>query len=207
VIGIVGYRTGNATSVSHLLSKIGQPHRVLRSPADADRASHLVLPGVGAADTTMESLRQEGWVDVLNRLVLDEGMPYLGICVGMQIIFSHSEEGDVRCLDWLPGAVRRFDREAVRVPHMGWNEVRTAGQHPATTCIPSESGYYYFVNSFYATPSKERDIAGVTEYGGEFCSMTAHRNIVGVQFHAEKSGPHGERFMGSFCSMRKEEFR
>ena len=160
-------------------------------------ADGIILPGVGSADATMESLDELQLLPILEEAVIQKKTPFLGICVGMQVLLSHSAEGDCDCLGWIPGQVVRFE-EGVRIPQMGYNTVKFTGDHPLTEGL--DEGYFYFVNSYYAKPDLEADVAGVTDYGHPFCSLIARDNIMGSQFHMEKSGPAGlkllERFAG-----------
>ncbi|WP_159447825.1 imidazole glycerol phosphate synthase subunit HisH [Streptoalloteichus hindustanus] len=202
---MIDYRTGNSQSVVHALSHLGIPNRLVAAPEEADGVGRVILPGVGAAGTTMRVLRSRGWPEWLAQRVLVERTPFLGICVGMQVLFEHSAEQDTECLGWLPGHVVPFVwSRTVRVPQMGWNRVRPRRRHAFVSEMP-EGGYFYFVNSFYVVPNQNDDVAGRTEYGETFCSMTAHRNIVGCQFHVEKSGPLGLRLLVRFASLTSEE--
>jgi glutamine amidotransferase len=139
-------------------------------------------------------------VEPLSRRVHDDGVPFLGICIGLQVLFEHSEEGDVAALGWIPGEVRRFGDD-LRVPQIGWNSVRIRRDHPVTTDFP-DGGFTYFVNSYYAAPANDDDVLGETEYGVEFCSIVAHANVVATQFHAEKSGELGLRLLRGFAGWR-----
>jgi glutamine amidotransferase len=124
-------------------------------------------------------------------------VPFLGICIGLQVLFDHSEEGDSPGLGWVPGTVRRFPPTG-RVPQIGWNTVYFTREHPVTALLP-DHGHFYFVNSYYCTPNDPDDALGVTEYGIEFCSVVARRNIVATQFHAEKSGALGLALLRAFA--------
>ena len=126
----------------------------------------------------------------LEHRVLQDKIPFLGICIGMQILFEFSEEGNVPCLGWLKGRVKRFDDSKVRVPQMGWNEVIFKKNHRLVEDLGT-SGHFYYVNSYHVVPENSEDILAVTDYDGEFCCMVQHENIFAAQFHAEKSGPLG----------------
>jgi glutamine amidotransferase len=197
VIDVIDYRAGNAPSVMYALEHLGLPCRLVGTAADLDRSDRLILPGVGAARATLASLVEQGLVDALSARVLRDRVPFLGICIGLQVLFEHSEEGDTPCLGWVPGAVRRFPDDR-RVPQIGWNEVRFTREHPVTREVP-DGAYCYFVNSYYCAPTDSADVLGVTEYGHEFCSVVARRNIVATQFHAEKSGPVGLALLRGFA--------
>ncbi len=196
MIAVVDYRAGNAPSVRYALEHLGLPCRLASTPAALEDASHLVLPGVGAARATLDSLQEDGLADALATRVR-AGVPFLGICIGLQVLLDHSEEGDVDTLGWVPGQVLRFpDHE--RVPQIGWNEVRFQRTHPVTAALP-DRGHFYFVNSYYAVPAHAADVLGTTDYGVEFCSVIARDNVVATQFHAEKSGPLGLSLLEAFA--------
>jgi len=198
VIGVIDYRAGNAPSVGFALDHLGLEHRLVDSPDGLRAADRLVLPGVGAARATLASLYEADLVDVLSERVIDGGVPFLGICIGLQVLFEHSDEGDVDGLGWVPGVVRRFSG-SVRVPQIGWNTVTTTRAHPVTDGLP-DPAYCYFVNSYYCEPADPDDVLGVTEYGTSFCSVVARRNLVATQFHAEKSGPVGLGLLERFAA-------
>ena len=200
VIGVIDYRTGNSQSVAYALDHQGVPNRLLTSPRELPGIDRIILPGVGAAGTTMDYLRAAGWPDALRERVLDGGMPFLGVCVGLQVLFEHSEEQDADCLGWLPGTVRAFDRAQVRVPQMGWNQLKRTSDHPFLAEFP-DGGHVYFVNSYYAVPGQDSDAAGVTEYGVEFTSAVARGNIMATQFHTEKSARAGLQVLKAFCDL------
>lgn len=210
LVGIIDYRTGNSRSFSYALDQIGVPNRLTQSPDDCAGITHLVLPGVGAADVTMESLETSGWMPYFDDEVRGGGMPFLGVCVGLQVLFDHSEEGDTDCLGWLPGTVRKFDAGELRVPHMGWNSVVPTPESQKSGTFQrllGDGGYFYFVNSYYANPSRPEDIIGVTDYGTPFASAVGSRNILATQFHVEKSGQVGLSVLRRFTSMGQEDFQ
>ena len=198
MIDVIDYRAGNAPSVQYALEHLGLACRLVTDPGDLASSERIVLPGVGAAQATLDSLREQRLVDALATCVAD-GVPFLGICIGLQVLLEHSEEGDVDCLGWIPGTVRRFADDRIRVPQIGWNQVRFVRDHPVTRALPSD-GHYYFVNSYHCAPTDPADVLGVTDYGGEFCSVVAHDNIVATQFHAEKSGALGLALLDSFAT-------
>ncbi|KQY22792.1 hypothetical protein ASD16_09220 [Cellulomonas sp. Root485] len=200
MIGIIDYRTGNSQSISYALEHLGVPHALVTKPGECDEVDKYILPGVGAAGVTMESLAQEGWIDHLTEKVLGDGQGFLGVCVGLQVLFEHSAEGDVECLGWLRGSVHEFDNSQVRVPHMGWNNVDVRGDHPFSRAF-TPGGYYYFVNSFFARPTDDSTLVGVTTYGQEFAAAVAHKNIMATQFHTEKSARAGLQVLKSFCDL------
>ncbi|MEZ0446416.1 imidazole glycerol phosphate synthase subunit HisH [Cellulomonas sp. ICMP 17802] len=206
MIGIIDYRTGNSQSISYALEHLGVPHALVAKPGECDEVDKYILPGVGAAGVTMESLRQEGWIDHLSEKILGDGQGFLGVCVGLQVLFEHSEEGDVECLGWLPGSVHEFDRAEVRVPHMGWNNVEVRGDHPFSRSF-TPGGFYYFVNSFYARPTDDSVLVGATTYGTEFAAAVASKNIMATQFHTEKSARAGLQVLKAFCDLDVTELK
>jgi glutamine amidotransferase len=200
VIGVVDYRAGNAPSVGYALTRLGIEHRLVTKGEELEACDHLVLPGVGAAGATLDSLTESELGEPLTRRVRDVGVPFLGICIGLQVLFEHSEEGDTTCLGWVPGNVRRFG-DGLRVPQIGWNAVHVTRDHPVTATFP-DGGHCYFVNSYYASPTDPAAVLGTTEYGVELCSIVARDNIVATQFHAEKSGALGLEILTAFAGWK-----
>jgi len=189
MIKIIDYKAGNAPSVLSAINKLGYIADFARSAHDIDDATHIVLPGVGSAKATMESLQEMELISVMEDKVLQKGVPFLGICVGMQILFEYSEEGNVNCLGWLKGKVVKFDNSKERVPQMGWNKVW--------------DNYFYFVNSYYAKPENKSDVWGTADYNGTFAAAVRRGNICGTQFHIEKSGEAGLFLLNSFLTENK----
>jgi glutamine amidotransferase len=150
----------------------------------------------------MVSLRDLACLDVLRRKVIEQRTPFLGICIGLQVLFDHSEEEDTPCLGWLPGRVRRYRPRDLPVPQIGWNEVRFR-PHPITRALPP-TGHFYFVNGYHAVPTDPSLVVGTADYGGDFCAMVARENIVAAQFHVEKSGPLGLRLLQTFATLEQE---
>lgn len=197
MIGVINYKAGNAKSVISALNAISIPCKLVSSSEELAALSHIILPGVGSADATMESLRELDLIDTLTAQVIDQGKPFLGICVGLQILFETSEEGDANCLGWFKGKVTKLKGENIRVPHIGWNTVTQTMEHPFFKDIPDQS-HFYFVNSYYAQPTDGSIILGTTEYGPRFPSIVGHKNVLATQFHAEKSGEFGLQLLRNF---------
>ncbi len=200
MIGVIDYKAGNAPSVYNALKKIGADAKMIRDGSDLDGIDGLILPGVGSAEATMASLAETAILPELAESVCRKKIPFLGICIGMQILFEHSEEGDVDCLGWLKGKVVRFDDECVRVPQMGWNEVSFCRQHPLLKGL-GDTGYFYYVNSYYVVPAEKNDILALTDYNGDFCCMVQRDNIMAAQFHIEKSGSLGLTLLKNFVDI------
>jgi len=201
VIAIVDYRAGNLTSVRLALDELGRESVITSDPTAIAAAERVIFPGVGAAGAAMRNLAELGLIEPLRRAVAG-GRPFLGICLGMQILFDRSEEdGGVATLGLLPGRVARFRPNDPRdkIPHMGWNRVRFVRPHPVFEEMPAE-GFFYFVHSYYAAPARAEHTLGVSDYaGGEFCAIAGAGNVIATQFHIEKSGPLGLRMLDAFA--------
>ncbi len=196
MIAIVDYGMGNLRSVQKGLEKVGFQAAIVATPKELEQARGIILPGVGAFGDAMENLRAQG-LDRALREAAVQGKPLLGICLGLQLFFSFSEEGGWHeGLDLIPGRVRRLPGR-VKVPHMGWNQVELKQANPLFTGIPDRS-YFYFVHSYYVDPAPQDVISGVTAYGIEFTSMVARGNLFGVQFHPEKSSRLGLEVLANF---------
>ncbi|HMX15232.1 MAG TPA: imidazole glycerol phosphate synthase subunit HisH [Rhodocyclaceae bacterium] len=204
-VAVVDYGMGNLRSVAKALEHVagGQPVVVTADPATVASAGRVVVPGQGAMPDCMAELERRGLKQAVLRAAADK--PFLGICIGLQMLFQHSDEGDVPGLGLLPGQVRHFPMEAMtgpagerlKVPHMGWNQVRQAEPHPLWDGIADESRFY-FVHSYYVEPATPEVIAGSTLYGIPFTSAVARANIFAVQFHPEKSAQAGLRLLRNF---------
>ena len=200
MIAIIDYGMGNLRSVQAGLEYVGQKVFVTDDPKKVVDAPAVVLPGVGAFGDAIERLEKTGLGDAFREAV-NSGKPCLGICLGLQLLFSESEEGRLyRGLDIIPGKVTRFSN-LLKVPHMGWNQICIRKQNtPIFRDIPDGS-YMYFVHSYYAQPEDESVIATTTDYGIDFASMIAKDNLLATQFHPEKSQNMGLRLLRNFGSM------
>jgi glutamine amidotransferase len=205
MIAIVDYRAGNLTSVKRALEHLG--HRGCEITNDPDKiraAERVILPGVGAAGATMENLRALGLAEVLARDVAAAGKPFLGICIGIQVLFDRSEEDSAACLGIVPGEVRRYpnsmDGRPLKVPQIGWNRVRQVRQHPIFAGVP-DGAHFYFVNSYYPVPSEPSMAIAECEYGVPFVAAIARDNVIATQFHLEKSGAAGLKLLDNFCRL------
>ncbi|HET7738456.1 MAG TPA: imidazole glycerol phosphate synthase subunit HisH [Tepidiformaceae bacterium] len=198
-IVVIDYDAGNLRSVERALAHVGADPYVTSDPGALAHAAGVVVPGVGAASDTMSNLESRGLVGPLREYIAS-GRPFLGVCMGLQALFDTSEEGDGQeCLGIIPGSVRHFRLEGLKVPHMGWNTVTWLREHPITEGIPSGS-YFYFVHSFYPSPTDPGVALGETEYGRTFPSVVARDNLVATQFHPEKSGDDGLRLYKNFVT-------
>jgi glutamine amidotransferase len=203
MITIVDYGMGNLRSVQKGFEKVGFEARVTSDPRDVERAEKLVLPGVGAFKDCMDNLNRGGFIEPVLRHV-EAGRPFLGICLGLQVLFTESEEfGRHRGLDVIAGKVFRFPAnmreggEQLKVPHMGWNQIAIRKEAPIFKGI--ESGVsVYFVHSYYVVPDDQDVVATVTEYGIPFCSSIWKENIMATQFHPEKSQRVGLTILRNF---------
>lgn len=199
MITIIDYGAGNVRSVVNAVSKLGYQPKVTSRPEDVLNARAVILPGVGAAADTMASLKALGLVSPLRRFIAED-RPFLGICIGLQILLTGTEEGGWHeCLNIIPGAVRRLP-PGLKVPHMGWNQVRQNITHPLFDGIPDEANFY-FVHSYYAEPEDKSLVAGETDYGFPMCSVLTRGNLIATQFHPEKSGEVGLRLYDNFIKI------
>jgi glutamine amidotransferase len=199
MIKIINYKAGNAPSVLHAVSHLGYDAAFAQSPQDLTNATHIILPGVGSARATMDSLREMDLINALEDIVIRQKKAlFLGICVGMQILFEHSEEEDADCLGWLKGRVVQFDASKVRVPQMGWNQVKFAKKPFGV----EREDCFYFVNSYHANPDNSSDIWGTADYNDPFAAAVCRDNVYGTQFHMEKSGEAGLELLKGFLSQK-----
>jgi glutamine amidotransferase len=199
MVVIIDYGAGNLRSVINAVTSLGYQPKVTNRPADVLKARAVILPGVGAAGDTMENLKKFKLDDVIRR-VIAEDRPFLGICLGLQVLLTRTEEdGGLDCLDIIPGQVKKLP-PGLKIPHMGWNQVKQKQALPVFSGIPDETNFY-FVHSYFAAPDDRSLIAGETEYGIPFCSMLARGNLVATQFHPEKSGEYGLRFYDNFLKL------
>ena len=199
MIAVIDYGAGNLRSVENALVKLGYQPKITREPEDVLGATAVIFPGVGAAADAMQSLREAGMDEAIQE-VISVGHPLFAICVGMQVLLSATEEGGWNeCLDIIPGMVKRLPL-GLKVPHMGWNQVKQVTRHPIFEGIPDESNFY-FVHSYYAEPVDISIIAGTSEYGINICSVLIKDNLVATQFHPEKSGEVGLRMYANFLNM------
>jgi len=199
MIAVIDYGAGNLRSVTNALIKLGCQPKVTHEPEDVVNATAVIFPGVGAAADVMQSLREAGMDEAIKEAI-NENQPFFAICVGMQVMLSATEEGGLNeCLGIIPGTVRRLPA-GLKVPHIGWNQVRQVSAHPIFKGIPDGSNFY-FVHSYYAEPEDASVVAGTTEYGVNLCSVLIKDNLIATQFHPEKSGALGLRMYANFLDL------
>lgn len=203
MIVIIDYGMGNLGSIGNMLKRIGAEGVISSDPSVIDGADSLILPGVGAFDHGMEKLKELGLIPVLNQRVIQENVPLLGICLGMHLLARKSEEGDLPGLGWLDADVKRFkfeaDVSALKIPHMGWNEVTPKKPDPLYEGFEDELRFY-FVHSYHVVCDGGDDELGTTWYGYDFASIVRRGNIIGAQFHPEKSHKFGMTLLKNFLN-------
>ena len=199
MIAVIDYGMGNLRSVEKAFEYLGFAVEIVEKPAQCDHATHLVLPGDAAFGDAMRNLRENGWVDAVYRNI-EKGKPFLGICVGLQLMFAESEElGRHEGMGLLPGKIRRFPNSE-RVPQIGWNQIFP--KKPAAILEGvAEGSFFYFVHSYYVDAESEKDCVATTEYGLDYTSIAARENMFGVQFHPEKSQRVGLRLLKNFAEL------
>ena len=204
MIAIVNYGLGNVQAIANIYARLEIPARIVTTADELADATRVILPGVGAFDTAMARLDESGMRAVLDRLVVAEGRPALGICVGMQMMADASAEGVRAGLGWIPGAVRRMEALAplrpLPLPHMGWNDLVPSGPHPLL--LELETGArLYFLHSFYVVPRDGADVIASTVYGASFASVVCRGRICGAQGHPEKSHKWGIQLLRNFAEL------
>lgn len=196
MIGIVDYGMGNVGSVESMINHLGyHKTKIIKKKSDLELVDKIILPGVGTFDNGIINLKKYDLLDELNKQVLENKKPVLGICLGMQLLMEKSEEGELPGLGWVKGECKKFIFRSrdLKVPHMGWNEV-----NPIKNELCDESSRFYFVHSYYVKCKEEKNIMLKTNYGMEFVSGVSKDNIFGVQFHPEKSHKYGMNLMKKF---------
>lgn len=198
MIAIIDYRAGNLRSVERALRHLCLSCVITADASAIAAADRVIFPGVGAAGKAMETVRASG-LDRTIHEVVDRGTPFLGICLGTQIIFDSSDEDAASCLGIFPGTVRRFPDTGEKIPHMGWNTLRLVRSHPLLRGV-GDRNWFYFIHSYYPDPSDDADVVTRTTYGVDFASAVARNNVFATQFHPEKSGEPGLRILENFST-------
>lgn len=199
-IAIIDYGMGNINSIKNMLRYLGYTGILTSDPKVIERSKKIILPGVGHYKKAMENIHSLGLDDVIKESVSNIGIPLLGICLGMQLLLSHSEEGDCDGLDLIHGQVKKFElnTDEYKIPHMGWDYINiTKNDNPLFSKL-QENPRYYFVHSYYASCNNTEDVLAETNYGQVFHSIIGHDNVVGMQFHPEKSHKYGMKILGNF---------
>jgi glutamine amidotransferase len=203
-VAVVDYGMGNRRSVEKALEHVGARPLITREPAALEEADALVVPGVGAFPHGMRNLIELG-LDERIRAAAAAGKPVLGICLGMQLLFERSQEHEVTDgLGLLAGEVSLLDGGGLRIPHIGWNDVRFERPSPLTAGLPGESCAFYHVHSLAARPEDPADVIATTEYGERFATVVSHGNVFGVQFHPEKSSRDGLALLSNFVTLCRD---
>jgi glutamine amidotransferase len=204
MITIVDYGVGNLGSILNMLKKAGVKAIAASDPDLLQRSEKLILPGVGAFDAGMNRLNECGLVPLLNHLALEKKIPILGLCLGLQLMTQKSEEGRTPGLGWLDAETLRFrfgpEQAQLKVPHMGWNTIEIRRNHPLFNDL-DPNARFYFVHSFYVHSHESESVLAETDYGGYFHSVFAKNNLMGAQFHPEKSHKYGMRLLKNFAEM------
>ncbi len=205
-IGIVDYGIGNIGSIHNMLRYIGTSAEVISNPDKIYDADAVILPGVGHFDRAMQNLTKSGMADAIKMNLSSRPLPILGICLGMQLMCNSSEEGLLPGLGLINAQVKRFKYETdsgLKIPHMGWNEVIPKRENTILANLNDNLAKYYFVHSFHVVCNKDEDIIGETNYGIKFVSAFQYKNIIGVQFHPEKSHKFGIQLFNNFVNSLK----
>ena len=199
-ITIIDYQASNLRSVQKALEVNGAEAEISDKPEIISKSDAIVFPGQGAIDPSMNQLKEKNLTETI-KTYISNNKPFLGICLGLQLLFESSDEGEANCLGVLGGKSKLFPK-SVKTPHMGWNQIQINIQNPLFDGIKSNS-YFYFVHSYYALPKNNKIISSETDYGVKFCSSIVKNNLMGVQFHPEKSGPNGLKIYNNFINFIK----
>jgi glutamine amidotransferase len=204
MITIINYGSGNISAIGNIYEQLKVPFKIANRPDEVLGAEKIILPGVGAFDETISMLDESGFRKVLDKEVLVNKIPVIGICVGMQILAKTSEEGSLPGLGWIDGVVRKFDKTLLpfkpKIPHLGWNSIELTRNSHLYEGIIEEEGFY-FLHSYYFECNKEDDVLSRTYYGKNFASSINNNNIYGVQFHPEKSHFNGIKLLHNFSKI------
>jgi glutamine amidotransferase len=204
MITIIDYGVGNISAFENVYKRLNIPTKVAKTAFDLENAEKLILPGVGAFDYAMTQLNNSGMRDKLDGLVLNEHVPVIGICVGMQMMGNKSQEGNLDGLGWINGDILKFDEQLIaqrtKLPHMGWNDVLPFPDEPLFNGL-EQGAIFYFLHSFYFNCNKPENSIAKSEYGIQFTSAVKHKNIYGIQFHPEKSHQFGETLLNNFAKL------
>ena len=199
MIAIIDYDVGNVSAVANMLSRLGFNSSITKNPKDIEKANRIILPGNGSYDTCLRNIRSTNLMPILERKVLKEGTPLLGICVGAQMLGNSSEEGIEKGFGWIDMTVKKFPRTSDHpVPNMGWRKVSSNINLHYMTLDLNQDSRFYFVHSYFMKPKFDENILLTSEYGFDFAAGVANKNIIGVQFHPEKSHLYGKKLLTAF---------
>ena len=203
MIGIINYGLGNVSAFENIYKKLGVEAGFVTQSADLAKVKKLILPGVGSFDYAMKLFNQSGLREDVSRLVLKEGVPVLGVCVGMQMMASSSEEGNEEGLGWIEGSVVKFDSSTLPIgsplPHMGWNDLEIVKDDALLDGLSISR--FYFLHSYYFAAKNRDNVIGLADYGNKFCCVVRSENIYGMQCHPEKSHSFGVQLLKNFASI------
>lgn len=200
-IGVIDYNAGNLKSVENILKYLDAKFIVSSEPEKLIKCDRIIFPGVGEASSAIKELQKKS-LDEAIKSFIKSGKLFLGICIGCQIIFDLSEERNTKCLGIIKGSVKKFEKtKGYKIPHMGWNQIKKEKEHPILQGLPEDASFY-FVHSYYPFPEEKEKILTTTEYGITFASAVSMDNITAVQFHPEKSGINGIKFIKNFLNMK-----
>lgn len=202
MITIIDYGMGNLGSVQNMLNRIGVQSQITNSITDIEKAGKILLPGVGAFGAAMALIKEKNLVDILNHKVVEKKTPVLGICLGMQLLTKHSEEGNVKGLGWINATTKKFQFQdnSLKIPHMGWNFVKLKQKNALIENLDAESKFY-FVHSYYVECANSANVLATTFYGNDFHSIIHDENVFGAQFHPEKSHKFGMQILSNFSKI------
>ena len=204
MITLIDYGVGNIFAFQNVYKRLDIPTKIAKTAADLEDAQKLILPGVGAFDYAMQQLNQSGMRKKLDELVLEQKIPIIGICVGMQMMGNRSDEGTSEGLQWIDADILKFDESLIqqrtKLPHMGWNDVSPKVEHPLFKGLEQEA-IFYFLHSYYFKCNNIADSIAISDYGIPFTSAVNTDNVFGIQFHPEKSHQYGEKLLDNFAKL------
>jgi glutamine amidotransferase len=206
MIGIIDYGVGNINAFINILKQIGVPYKRVSNESELVNVQKLILPGVGHFDYAMKRFQDSGMIDKINKMVLQQNTPVLGVCVGMQMMANNSDEGILPGLGWINAEVKKFDstqligNEPLPLPHMGWNDITLEKFSPILSGLENNS-HFYFLHSFYFVCHVDSDRIATANYGSNFTCVANHKNVFGVQFHPEKSHNYGIKLLKNFSEI------
>ena len=204
IVYIPNLSLGNTKSVMNMVARIGGKVIIANSPDELLQAKKIILPGVGSFDSGMKELKDGGWIEVLNKLVLEDKVPILGICLGMQFFFDDSEEGVLKGLGWIHGSLKKFISDPlnpIKIPHMGWNTISICKSDGLIPLEEDNEIRFYFVHSYHAVCANKEHVVATTKHGINVTASVNNNNIYGVQFHPEKSHKYGMALLNNFLSL------